>query len=206
MLCKQMVFRTGALALAAGVLAGCAAYDPYYGGDGVYYGKAYSGGYPYYDYDYGYPGYSRYSTHYSYYHYGHYPYRFGNSPHHHGGYRHGHGPRYPVTRPRDHDHDEDAVDEVRRISSPGIRVPRDTGSRWPRDIRHVKSEPRESGGDHSARDALGNRSARSPNPTRRVINSERNAPRPQPRPAPSSTRKPSAGGIDSPTKRELKRR
>lgn len=242
---KQFKRTATALAVAvmgAGLLAGCASYDPYhYGGSGTYYGKSYAHddygyGYPGYGYyDYGYP-YSGHYTTYSYYRYGYSPYYYGG--HYRGRGHHGHGGhpvRYPDTRPRDDHHDERAVDEVRRITPTRPTVARDGGIReWPLrppvekrnsvttrsqddPARHALSIRSRTPGDVRGRDTSGRGAtpASSPNDSARRALSDHGRSTPSPtsrttsRPSVGPSRPPrgrSSDGIDSPAKRELRRR
>lgn len=175
---KHGLTRLAALAAVFGLISGCAAYDPYYGGKGTYYGKSYSSGYPYYGkpyasgyphyghsygygYRYGYPYYPRrhhaHST-FSYYFFGFKPHRHHVRHHHSRGHRSVHGGiRFPATTPRRSGggSDDSAVDELRRITRPPGSVPRDAGRiRSPGQERHAKSETRPRADGDAARRQL----------------------------------------------------
>lgn len=176
------------LALGAMLVGGCASHYPYYGGDGVYYGKSYDRhgyyqpyGYSSYSYDY-----YRYDRGYRY-----RPYRYG----YYGGYySHRHHDRDRVR----HDPDDGsgiAADELRR----NTRETRSGGFSFPgndaRRIRHQKSEPaRDHGspGGSDSRAQLRQQQRRTPAPSR-----------PAPRPSPGTDDNTSRhdGGIRTPRDR-----
>lgn len=160
---KRRMLGAAALSFSAVLLAGCASYGSYYGSQGTYYGKSYySSGSPYYGgyyrsgYGYRYPSYGFFSF-YNFSRYVHPPYRYVHHHHHHGG-GHDRG-RFTPTRPRDRD--EEAVDEVRRITRGGT-VPRDVSRHDHRRGLPIKSESAPARDHDSARRALSNRHRNTP--------------------------------------------